>query len=186
LAVVAGIIASNNGALAIQSWPGCGTIFEVWWPLQPVQGSDPDAPGYAMAPGNALMGKTVLVIDDNPTVVDTLVAMLEEVGAEVGPCLAAQDAIAALRDDAASWDLVVTDYDMPGMNGAQLARALRQTREDLPILLLTALPRIHQLHQNQVGLFDGVLGKPASTAQLAAAAAAAIDAARARSTACES
>jgi PAS domain S-box-containing protein len=182
LAVVAGVIASNDGALAIQSWPDCGTIFEVWWPLQPADADTQGAPGTMLAAGNVLAGKTVLVVDDNPTVADTLVAMLEEVGAEVGPCIDPHDAITALSDDAASWDLVITDYDMPGMNGAQLARALRKVRDDLPILLLTALPRVHQLHQNQIGLFDGVIGKPTGTTQLAVAAAAAIEAARARST----
>ena len=186
LAVVAGIIASNNGALAIQSWPDCGTIFEIWWPLQPGPAGDTCTPSKLMTAGNVLAGRTVLVIDDNPTVVDTLVAMLEEVGAEAGPCLDPRDAITAMRDDAGSWDLVITDYDMPGMNGAQLARALRQVRDDLPILLLTALPRVHQLHQNQVGLFDGVLGKPATTAQLANAAAATIAAARKRNSSCVS
>lgn len=185
LAVVAGIIAGAGGALTIQSWPGVGTIFEVWWPLQP-QAGDGTAAREAFEPGAALTGKTVLVVDDNPAVVDTLVAMLEEVGAEAGPCLDPRDALAAIRDDAALWDLVVTDYDMPGMNGADFARRLRKLRPDLPILLLTALPRVHKLHQKQVGLFDAVLGKPANTAQLGTAAAAAITAARERTAPCVS
>ncbi|PLK23689.1 hypothetical protein C0V72_08635, partial [Porphyrobacter sp. TH134] len=167
LAVVAGIIASNHGALAIQSWPGAGTIFELWWPLQPDHtGPIEDEAAWAHYKAG-LAGKAVLVVDDSPAMIDTLVAMLDEVGAEAGPCLDAQDAIAAIREGAAEWDLVITDYDMPGMNGAELARSLRKLRPDLPIVLLTAQPRIHQLHQGQVGLFDGVLGKPAGTAQLA-------------------
>ncbi len=185
LAVVAGIIAGNNGALTLQSWPGVGTIFEVWWPLQ-AQAGDASVPRGEFGLNAALTGKTVLVVDDNPAVVDTLVAMLEEVGAEAGPCLDARDAITAIKDDALMWDLVVTDYDMPGMNGADFARRLRKLRPDLPILLLTALPRIHQLHQKQIGLFDAVLGKPAGTVQLAAAAASAINAARERTTSCAS
>ncbi|MFO6448603.1 PAS domain S-box protein [Erythrobacter sp. NE805] len=189
LAVVAGVIAGNDGALAMQSWPGVGTIFEVFWPLHSERG-DAAARAEDCGPLAALAGRTVLVVDDNPAVVDTLVAMLEEVGAEAGPCLDARDAIAAIRDDArgarAQWDLVITDYDMPGMNGADFARRLRKLRPGLPILLLTALPRVHKLHQKQVGLFDGVLGKPATTAQLAAAAAAAIAAARERTLSCTS
>ncbi len=175
LAVVAGIIANNRGALAIQSWPDCGTVFEIWWPLEPV-GNAVIAPGGAIAagPGPGLVGKAVLVVDDNPAVVDTIAAMLEQVGAEVGPCLDPTDAVAVIHEDPDAWDLVITDYDMPNMNGAQLAQMLRRLRPDLPILLLTALPRVHQLHQKPDGLFDGVLGKPASAAQLAAAAAAAI------------
>ena len=73
--------------------------------------------------------------------------------------------IAALKDDSALWDLAITDYDMPGMNGAQLARALRKTRPDLPDPAADrTCPGFTSLHQKQVGLFDGVLGKPASTA----------------------
>ncbi len=186
LAVVAGIVAANNGALAIQSWPDCGTIFEIWWPRQPVAGDDPETAQLRPDSAIAMAGKAVLVVDDNPAVVDTLVAMLDELGAEAGPCLDPRDAIAALQDDKSVWDLVITDYDMPGMNGAELAGRLRQMRPDLPILLLTALPRIHQLHQRQVGLFDGVLGKPVGTARLAAAATEAMAAARERNIPCVS
>jgi PAS domain S-box-containing protein len=189
LAVVAGIIAGNHGALTIQSWPSVGTIFEVWWPLQTHHG-DTAAPGEGQNLNSSLAGKTVLVVDDNPAVIDTLVAMLEEVGAEVGPCLDPRDAVTAIKDDAkegaAMWDLVITDYDMPNMNGADLARLLRKLQSDLPIMLLTALPRVHRLHQKEVDLFDAVLGKPAGTAQLAASAVAAMTAARERTTKCVS
>lgn len=177
LAVVAGIIANNRGALAIQSWPDCGTVFEIWWPLEPLGSGTPPGGAIAARPGPGLLGKAVLVVDDNPAVIDTIAAMLEQVGAEVGPCLDPTDAVAVVHEDPGAWDLIITDYDMPNMNGAQLAQMLRRMRPDLPILLLTALPRVHQLHQKPEGLFDGVLGKPASAAQLAAAAAAAITAA---------
>ncbi len=188
LAVVAGIIASNKGALAIQSFPGCGTVFEIWWPLQPLGMDAGEVGGEAGArSGPGLVGKAVMVVDDNPAVVDTIAAMLEQVGAEVGPCLDPADALAVIKEDPAAWDLIITDYDMPRMNGAQLAADLRRVRPDLPILLLTALPRVHQLHQGPDGsIFDGVLGKPASAARLAGAAAAAIDAARERTTSCVS
>jgi PAS domain S-box-containing protein len=187
LAVVAGIIASNAGALAIQSFPGCGTVFEIWWPLQPAGSDGVAAAGDGPVRGGAgLAGKAVLVVDDNPAVVDTLAAMLERLGVEVGPCLDPADAIAVIGEDPDGWDLVITDYDMPGMNGAALAKALRKRRADLPILLLTALPRVHQLHQGPEGVFDGVLGKPASAARLASAAAAAMAAARERNRQCAS
>lgn len=68
LAVVAGIIASNNGALAIQSWSDCGTIFELWWPLQSQPQRETSAPGLLPAAGSLLAGKTALVIGDNPNV----------------------------------------------------------------------------------------------------------------------
>lgn len=187
LAVVAGIIANNHGALAIQSWPDCGTVFEIWWPLEPPGAADASAgPEAAVRGAPGLSGKAVLVVDDNPVVIDVIAAMLEQVGAEVGPCLDAADAIAVIGDEPGAWDLVITDYDMPGMNGAALAGRLRELRGDLPILLLTALPRVHQLHQGADGVFEGVLGKPASAARLVGAAAAAIAAAEGRSARCAS
>ena len=86
LAVVAGIVAANRGALTIQSWADSGTIFELWWPLEPPASDAPDAPRRSgIAHAAALAGKAVLVVDDNPAVVDTLVAMIEELGAEAGP-----------------------------------------------------------------------------------------------------
>jgi CheY-like chemotaxis protein len=187
LAVVAGIIASNHGALAIQSWPDCGTVFEVWWPLEPLA-ADGGAAGQkpAALPGIGILGKAVLVVDDNPAVVDTIADMLEQVGVEAGPCVDPRDAVAIIREDPAAWDLVITDYDMPGMNGAGLANALRKVRPDLPILLLTALPRVHQLHKGPNDVFDGVLGKPTTAARLAGAAAAAIAAAQDRTNTCAS
>ncbi|WP_296717451.1 ATP-binding protein [Erythrobacter sp.] len=63
LAVVAGIIASNNGALTIQSWPDCGTIFELWWPLQSQSQDETSAPGLLPAAGSLLAGETLLEID---------------------------------------------------------------------------------------------------------------------------
>jgi CheY-like chemotaxis protein len=161
-------------------------VFEIWWPLQPAASHDPRNIEHGEQSGVGLAGKTVLVVDDNPAVVETLVEMLEQVGAEVGPCLNPRDAVAAVKDDPAAWDLVISDYDMPGMNGEALARTLRKLRPDLAILLLTALPRVHQLHQGPDKLFDGVLGKPTSAARLATSAAAAMTVARERSTICVS
>jgi DNA-binding response OmpR family regulator len=127
-----------------------------------------------------LAGKAVLVVDDNPAVVDTLVAMLEQAGAEPGPCLDPADALAAVQEDPMAWSLVITDYDMPGMNGAALARELRAVRADLPLLMLSALPRVHQRRSGEAELFDAVLGKPASMDALVATARTAIAAARKR------
>jgi CheY-like chemotaxis protein len=158
-------------------------VFEVWWPLESNGADGNDASlGPAVQPGQAIAGKAVLVVDDNPAVVDTIAGMLEQVGVEVGPCIDPVDAAAILREDPAAWDLVITDYDMPGINGAALAKALRKHRADLPILLLTALPRVHQIHKGPGDPFDGVLGKPTTAARLADAAAAAIAAARQRNT----
>jgi PAS domain S-box-containing protein len=169
LAVVAGIVASAGGAIALVSRPAEGTLFELWWPLNADVDLPEQLPPANAADADVLAGKVVLVVDDNPAVVDTLVAMLEEVGAEAGPCLDPADALAAMREDPHAWSLVISDYDMPGMNGAQLVQAMRAVRADVPVLLLTALPNAHQ-RRADAKLFDAVLGKPVGQAALLAAA----------------
>jgi PAS domain S-box-containing protein len=180
LAVVAGIVASAGGAIAVESKPGEGTLFEVCWPPE-LRAEKPD-PLAALGPLDAqlLAGKAVLVVDDNPAVVDTVVAMLERAGAEPAPCLDPEDAIAAIEEDPQAFDLVLTDYDMPGMNGPELARALRAIRADLPLLLLTAVPLAYGRRAGEAEPFDAVLTKPANMESLVASARLAIATARRR------
>jgi PAS domain S-box-containing protein len=180
LAVVAGIVANAGGAIALFSRQGSGSIFEIWWPLQS-QAERAGAPAIdGAADAEVLAGKAVLVVDDNPAVVETLVAMLEQAGAEPGPCLDPADALAAVEEDPQAWNLVITDYDMPGMNGAALAQALRAIRADLPLMLLSAVPRAHQRRTGDAELFDAILAKPAGMDALVAAARTAMANARAR------
>lgn len=180
LAVVAGIVANAGGAIAVSSRMGSGSVFEIWWPLQSIAEEAGALAIDGAADIDVLAGKAVLVVDDNPAVVETLVAMLEQAGAEPGPCLDPGDALAAVEEDPQAWDLVITDYDMPGMNGAALARAVRAIRCDLPLMLLSALPRAHQRRAGDADLFDAVLGKPAGMEALVAAARTAMAAARKR------
>jgi PAS domain S-box-containing protein len=180
LAVVAGIVTEAGGAITVFSKPGTGTVFEVWWPLQLPEAEAPRSAIENMDDADVLAGKVVLVVDDNPAVVDTLVAMLEQAGAEPGPCLDPADALAAVTEDPQAWDLVITDYDMPGINGAALSEAIRSVRADLPILLLSALTGAHRRRQGEAGLFDAVLSKPTDLPALVGAARTAMAAVRSR------
>lgn len=186
LAVVSGILSSNGGAIAVNSALGKGTVFEVWWPLDvPQMRVHSELPRAPFAE-RVLEGKMVLVVDDNQPVLETLTHMLEEAGAEVGPCLNPWDAVEALGEDGDSWDLLLSDFDMPGLNGAQLAIEVRKRRPDMPILLLSALPRMGHSDNEQIALFDGILGKPVSAEKLADAAAEAITVAAERRRPCAS
>jgi two-component system cell cycle sensor histidine kinase/response regulator CckA len=59
--------------------------------------------------------------------------LLERQGYQVSGYTDARTALAAVRADPAKFDLAVTDYNMPGMSGLDLARSLREIRADLPI-----------------------------------------------------
>ncbi|WP_145108033.1 hybrid sensor histidine kinase/response regulator [Cereibacter sediminicola] len=182
LAIVTGVLSANHGAIALASAPGAGTRFTVLWPIEARE--RPEAPA-APAPATAgaltgrLTGRTVLVVDDNADVLRVLSAFLEQAGAEVVPCADPRDALAALRDDPALWDLLVTDYDMPHVTGADLGQAANGLAPDLPVLLITALPDWRSRVTQVTPRFAAVLGKPLTRSDFLTAAEAAMRSAEA-------
>ena len=162
LAMVAGILASVGAGLALKTSPGCGTSFDIYWPVELPPEPAPLLEPHSVAHDKCLEGLTILLVDDELPVLETLTAMLELAGAEVGACLDPSDAIAALESDPLAWSILVSDYNMPGMDGADLALAARTLRPDLPLVLITALPDEPRAHIGDVRLFDAVLGKPIS------------------------
>lgn len=176
LPVVARIVADADGAIAVSSTVGKGTIFQVWWPLQ---SETNDVPAVAVAHDQTvnLEGKRVLVIDDNLPVAQTIAAILEQAGAHVGVFRDAPDALNKFNADPNGWDLVVTDYAMPAMSGAELAERIKSQRQDLPIILVTALPQMVKRYPEDAQNFQLVLGKPVSRSTLLDAAHSALAAA---------
>lgn len=188
LSVVAGIVKSSGGALRVTSRMGEGTEFLVFLPLASNGGAG-SAPAImpetqAAVDSSFLKGLSVLVVDDNVHVLEMLTGILEHCGAEPGPSLSPADALHAFTSDPGGWDLIVTDYDMPEFNGAELARSVRRVRPDVPILLCTALPEAHR--QSAADLFDAVVGKPVAMESFVAAANAAMGARMKGRQACES
>lgn len=106
---------------------------------------------------------TILVVDDDPTVREVVVAYLRQAGHET---MEAPDGPNALVAAQAKPDLVVLDVMLPGFDGFEVCRRLRSDRPDLPIIMLTALgdeeDRIAGL---DVGV-DDYLGKPFSPREL--------------------
>jgi PAS domain S-box-containing protein len=187
LSVVAGIVKSSGGALKLHSRIGEGSEFWIFLPLDGSKAESASAPAVSAPPlattdGKLLKGLSVLIVDDNVHVLEMLTGILEHCGAEPGPSLSPADALQAFTSDPDGWDLVVTDYDMPEFNGAELARSIRRIRPDVPILLCTALPEAHR--QSAADLFDAVVGKPVAMEYFVAAAEVAMAAQSARRQTC--
>lgn len=180
LAVVKSIVEAAGGGVAVDSHPDKGSRFDVFWPLDPPEQSRLPTMRSIPLSNNILKGRAVLVVDDNPAVVDVLTELLEGAGAEVGPCLEARDALAAIDEDPDAWALLITDFDMPGTNGAELAGQARRLKADLPVLLCTALPEQYGRQNSALHSFDAIIGKPVSLDSLLAGAEAAIEACAAR------
>ena len=106
---------------------------------------------------------TILVVDDDPTVREVVVAYLRQAGHKTLEAPDGPNAIVAAR---AMPDLVVLDVMLPGFDGLEVCRRLRADRPDLPIVMLTALgeeeDRINGLDQG----VDDYLAKPFSPREL--------------------
>ncbi|HQT80456.1 MAG TPA: response regulator [Rhodopila sp.] len=134
LSMVHGFALQSGGALWLTSQPGIGTDVEIWLPRTTDTVSDDNAPATretAPMPGRL----RILLVDDDPLVVANATAMLEDLGYdEVSSAASGHEALRMLRQDD-DFDLLLTDYMMPGMSGVQLATQARALYPDLPVLL---------------------------------------------------
>ncbi|WP_435257531.1 PAS domain S-box protein [Thioclava sp. FR2] len=131
------------------------------------------------AKSKPLSGVSILVVDDAESVLDVWTAVLERAGAAVAPTSEPEDAIEIFEEDPDAFDLVITDFDMGAISGADLTRTIKDLRPNLPVILITALTDWKSRDQAKASSNDPdffkVLGKPVSTETLVGTALAAID-----------
>ena len=135
LAIVHGIVRAHEGAIDLKSEPGKGATFHVYFPAvqATMQGSAAAAPA-TRAPGR---GRHVLFLDDNETLVSAMVRSLSRRGYRVSGYSSPEEALQAVREKPRSYDVVVTDYMMPGRSGLDVARAVAAVRPDLPVIIFS-------------------------------------------------
>jgi len=164
LSMTHGLALQLGGSLRLTSEVGRGTRAELWLPatLKEVAMKLSSTPETAVniAPQKAV----VLFVDDDSLIGMSTVDMLEDLGHEVIGVDSGAQALDVLRDGR-KIDLLITDFSMPKMNGAQLAKAARQLRPDLPILIATGYAELPQESEIDIPR----LGKPYQQDQLAAA-----------------
>ena len=139
LAVVSKVITEAGGSIHIKSGSN-GTAFQLAWPLARCSFGHKD--GQDVGPEYKLLGAKVLIVDDNPLLLDLIASEVGKTGAEVAAVSSPLDALDELQADPSGWDAIILDYDMPEMNGAQLAARIRADLPHLPIILCSALYEI--------------------------------------------
>jgi len=136
LSMIHGLAVQLNGALRLESEPGCGTVAELWLPVTTLA-AEPKVCEEHIRPSAANSAKmTILIVDDDPLIAMSTVDMLEDLGHEVVGAQSGAQALEVLQNNR-PFDLLITDFSMPKMTGVQLARAVREMRPELPILLAT-------------------------------------------------
>ncbi len=134
LSVAHGIIKSHQGALLVVSAPGQGAAFSVYLPAH--TGADLNEPAAArqLLQGR---GERILFVDDEPNLAVVTEKVLTRIGYAVTRFNRAEQALETFREDPYAFELVITDFAMPGMSGTDLAGAILETRGDIPVLLIS-------------------------------------------------
>ncbi len=151
LAVVHGVMRTHEGGVDVQSAPGQGSRFTLYFPVATgaTAGAQPSpaaqavplaaatsAPEPTEPPGGAPGKKHhVMYVDDDQALVFLVQRLLRRRGYEVSGYTDPHEATAALRAAPQAYDLLVTDYNMPGFCGVDLVREARLIRPDLPVAL---------------------------------------------------
>jgi PAS domain S-box-containing protein len=137
LATSYGIVQQLQGHIFVESEPGRGTTFSLYFPLArgPVEGG---APGEA-APRHERPRSAahILVVEDEPAVRELVTAVLHRAGYRVTVAASPSDALALSDEALASVDLMLSDVVMPDLRGPELLKVLRHRRPDLRALFMT-------------------------------------------------
>jgi PAS domain S-box-containing protein len=137
LAAVYGIMEQNTAFVAVESTPAQGTTFNLYFPLVPEALPPPSPQGLpAVASEGVRSAATILVIDDERSVLKITGRILEADGFCVRLASNGEDALTSVERDGRP-DLVLTDLIMPGMGGVVVARRLAADWPDLPILFVS-------------------------------------------------
>jgi len=136
LSMVHGLAEQMGGRLLLSSRVPGGTTAELWLPLAAQAPAEAPRQSEA-ASGMAVQAKTVLVVDDDPLVLTSTAAMLDDLGYGVDTANSGEEALERLG--AGGIDILVTDQAMPGMSGTELIDRARALRGSLPALIVTGV-----------------------------------------------
>lgn len=136
LSVVHGIVHSMGGHLLVESTPDVGTTFKIY--LLSAEARASESASEPKNPELAQLRGRVLVVDDDISVARMMERTLEQRGLEVEVVTESKHAVDLFDLKADGFDLVVTDHQMPGMSGIDMAKQLIKMRPSLPVVLYTA------------------------------------------------
>ncbi|SCX08186.1 hybrid sensor histidine kinase/response regulator [Agrobacterium rosae] len=164
LSMIHGLALQLKGALVLQSTLGKGTTAELWIPVSDDEANDKQQAMPVETPQTSSTDRQlrILMVDDDALIAMSSVDMLEDLGHEVVEASSGKQALEILAN-AAPFDLLVTDFSMPGMNGAELSRKARELVPNLPILIATGYADL----PDGMDLEISRLGKPYTQDQLA-------------------
>ncbi len=166
LSVIHGIVKHHGGFITVESAPGRGSTFHVYLPALEEAETAPEAePAAPPMPGH----ERILLVDDEPQVLEIERQLVERLGYRVTACGDPAEALRLLQRTPHGFDLLMTDMTMPQITGDRLAQLAWEVRPDLPVILCTGYnDMMSEEKAHSLGIRRYLL-KPVNTEELALA-----------------
>jgi signal transduction histidine kinase/ActR/RegA family two-component response regulator len=163
LSLVHGIVLDHDAALEVVSRSAGGTTFSLYLPL--AEGKPAPIPAPSAPPSGA--GQTILVVDDEESLVHLAEEVLASLGYEPVGCIGANEALKVFRAQPERFDAVVSDAIMPDLPGTKLIAEMRRMRPSLPAILMSGYGGPDLQAQAAAAGVHVVLSKPLRAVELA-------------------
>ncbi|MBA3666731.1 MAG: response regulator [Sphingomonas sp.] len=136
LSMVLGFVQQSGGMLEVSSVPGEGSSVQILLPST-AQSAERVAPDDADQERETLSLNTVLLVDDDDAVRTVVGEQLRELGLTVRSVESGQQALELLKREGGEFDLILSDFAMPGMNGVETISQVRKLRPNIRAVLMT-------------------------------------------------
>lgn len=137
LSTTYGIVKQNNGFINVYSEPGKGTTFKIYLPPHEEQEAYLSQNMEESAKQKSTGSETVLLVEDEPSILNMGRSMLEKFGYNVLTAEKPNEALQLAEEYGRSIQLLITDVVMPEMNGRDLALQIAEYNPDLKILYMS-------------------------------------------------
>ena len=163
LAVVEGVVRGHRGGIDVQSEEGRGSVFSIYLPASAAVSPVATAADSSPRRPSEGSGLRVLLVDDDPMVLDVGAKMMRRAGYAVDSHADAEEALAVLASNPEAYSVLVTDRTMPKLTGLEVASRARQLNPRLPVVLLTGKAQPGDSEAPQI---SAVVHKPADARAL--------------------
>ncbi|MDM8515142.1 PAS domain S-box protein [Desulfobacterales bacterium HSG16] len=163
LSVVHGIVKSHDGVVSVDSLPGKGTEFNIYFPVVLHKEIKQFVDNRPLSIGT----ERILLVDDEPSIVKLGKRMLLSLGYDVTAVTNPGDAFEAFSSNPDDFDLLISDMAMSNMTGIQLARGVKYLKPDIPVIICTGYSDQINAETIEKAGIEGFILKPIVKKELA-------------------
>jgi two-component system, cell cycle sensor histidine kinase and response regulator CckA len=170
LPAVLGIMRGHNGAIRVESAPGKGSAFRVYFPLG-TEASKAGSAGSTSAPAAPPRNRSglILLVDDEPSLRETASKLLARMGFQVTCAADGEQAVHLFRTQASRIAGVILDLTMPQLDGVQALARIREIRADIPVIVSSGYSEQDVMQRFEGLQVNGFISKPYTLEGLRAA-----------------